>query len=62
VVVVGQHLLGSQAADGPPQARVRSIEWDRILELQRLQRDDLLREFMEKQQRLAKRSGVRSGS
>jgi HlyD family secretion protein len=48
VVVVGQHLL---AAEPEPEARPRAIEWDRILELQQLQRQDLLREFMERQQR-----------
>lgn len=53
VVVVGQHLLAAQGADDTPQARVRAIAWERILELQRLQRDDLLREYMERQQRLA---------
>jgi RND family efflux transporter MFP subunit len=62
VVVVGQHLLSTQAGDRPPQARARAIEWDRILELQRLQREDLLREFMDKQQRLAKGSAGRDGS
>ena len=48
VVVVGQHLLAGQTE---PQARARAIEWDRIIELQQLQRQDLLREFMERQQR-----------
>lgn len=60
VVVVGQHLLESggqsQGEEGPsqPQARVRPIRWSRIASLQRLQRDDLLRQFMEKQQRVAR--------
>jgi HlyD family secretion protein len=58
VVVVGQHLLSAQAGDGPPQGRVRRIAWDRILELQRLQRDDLLRDFMDRQQRLARQRAV----
>jgi RND family efflux transporter MFP subunit len=58
VVVVGQHLLSAQAGDGPPQGRVRAIAWDRILELQRLQRDDLLRDFMDRQQRLARQRAV----
>jgi hypothetical protein len=52
--VVGQHLLSAQSGEGPPQGRVRRIAWDRILELQRLQRDDLLRDFMDRQQRLAR--------
>jgi hypothetical protein len=29
------------------------IEWDRILELQSIQRQDVLRRFMDKQQELA---------
>jgi len=62
VVVVGQHLLAAQTGEGPPTARARVIEWDRILELQRLQRDDLLRDFMQKQQRLANPSATRGRS
>lgn len=55
VVVVGQHLLSSQDPQaGPPRARVRPISWDRLLELQGLQREDLLRQYMEKQQRIAR--------
>jgi hypothetical protein len=54
VVVVGQHLLSAQARTQAPVARVRAIAWERILELQGLQRQDLLRRFMEKQQRLAR--------
>jgi multidrug efflux pump subunit AcrA (membrane-fusion protein) len=54
VVVVGQHLLAAQTGEGPPQGRVRRMAWDRILELQRLQRDDLLRDFMDRQQQLAR--------
>ncbi len=46
VVVVGQHLL---ADAGAPEARVRALSWDHILDLQGLQREDLLRQFMEKQ-------------
>jgi RND family efflux transporter MFP subunit len=53
VVVVGQHLLAAQGSDAIPQARIRVVDWDRILTLQGLQREDLLRQFMEKQQRLA---------
>ena len=48
VVVVGQHLL---AVEREPHARLHPIDWDRILELQQLQRQDLLREFMDRQQR-----------
>jgi RND family efflux transporter MFP subunit len=48
VVVVGQHLL---EAGGTPEARVRAVSWDHIVNLQGLQREDLLRQFMEKQRR-----------
>ncbi|MFW6084231.1 MAG: efflux RND transporter periplasmic adaptor subunit [Gemmatimonadota bacterium] len=56
VVVVGQHLLSSQdPEEGPPQARVRPIRWERLIELQALQREDLLRQFLERQQEVAQR-------
>ena len=58
VVVIGQHLLAAQAGEGPPLGRTQAIAWERIMELQRLQRDDLLREFMEKQQRLTDQVGA----
>jgi RND family efflux transporter MFP subunit len=48
VVVVGQHLL---AASATSEARVRAVEWDHIVSLQEIQREDLLRQFMDKQQR-----------
>jgi hypothetical protein len=51
VVVIGQHLLAAQPADASPRARVRVMDWDRIMELQQLQRHDLLRQFMDRQQR-----------
>jgi hypothetical protein len=35
VVVVGQHLL---EAGGTPEARVRAVSWDHIVNLQGLQR------------------------
>jgi len=54
VIVVGQHLLSTQDPEvGDPQARVRPISWERLVELQGLQREDLLRQFMEKQRRVA---------
>jgi RND family efflux transporter MFP subunit len=56
VVVVGQHLLGPQGEDDTPRARVRPTDWDRIMELQSLQREDLLHEFMDRQRRIS-RSG-----
>jgi len=55
VIVVGQHLLSSQdPTAGPPRARIRPVSWERLLTLQGLQREDLLRQFMEKQQRIAR--------
>jgi hypothetical protein len=36
---------------------VRAIDWNRILELQGMQRDDLLQQFMERQQRMAGERG-----
>jgi RND family efflux transporter MFP subunit len=57
VVVVGQHLLANQAGRGEPQARIRAIAWDRVMALQGLQREDLLRQFMERQQELAAGAG-----
>jgi RND family efflux transporter MFP subunit len=53
VVVVGQHLLSAQTGGSAPQARIRIIEWDRVIDLQGLQRQDVLRQFMERQQQLA---------
>jgi hypothetical protein len=54
VVVIGQHLI---AAAGTTQARVRAVAWDQILSLQQVQREDLLRQFMEKQQQQAPDTG-----
>jgi RND family efflux transporter MFP subunit len=54
VVVVGQHLLSGAEGEGPVTARIRPVTWERIVGLQQLQREDLLRQFMEKQQRLAR--------
>jgi RND family efflux transporter MFP subunit len=55
VVTVGQHLLASQDAEA---ARVRSVTWERVLELQGLQKEDLLRGFLDKQHRLARDRGA----
>jgi HlyD family secretion protein len=55
VVTLGQHLLAAQAAK---QARVRMVAWDRVLELQARQQEDLLAKFLEKQQRLARTKGA----
>lgn len=54
VVVAGQHLLSEANST---TARVRSAGWDRILNLQSLQREDLLAEYMQKQQQFAARNG-----
>lgn len=64
VVTLGQHLLEERAkqqgeeADGSVAARVRPNTWQRVLDLQRLQRQDLLTGFMDKQQRLARELGA----
>jgi len=44
VITVGQNLL---VGNEQGQARIRAIAWNRILSLQRLQPDDLLREVMD---------------
>lgn len=54
VVTVGQHLL---AADGRGVARVRPTTWERVAELQSLQREDVLERFLAKQRRLAREAG-----
>jgi RND family efflux transporter MFP subunit len=58
VVTVGQHLLhaadgGGEGPDGRVEAFVRPTDWERVLALQGLQREDLLRRFLEKQRRVA---------
>ena len=66
VVTVGQHLLSAEiqadAADAEgseaPTARVRPITWERVMELQDLQDEDLLEEFLEKQRRIAEALGA----
>jgi RND family efflux transporter MFP subunit len=45
VVSLGQNLLGGET----PEARVRPVPWQRVEHLQRLQRDDLMREVIEPQ-------------
>ena len=50
VITLGQHLLRGEK----PQARVRATSWDRLIAMQNLNRDDLLEQFLEKQQRMAK--------
>jgi hypothetical protein len=53
VVTVGQNLLSSPT-QGQMQARARPVSWERIAALQNMQDQDLLRQFMEKQQRMAR--------
>ena len=55
VVSIGQHLL---ARDASPAARVRAATWERVMELQGLQREDLLVQFLDKQQQIAKTRGA----
>lgn len=54
VVVLGQHMLSERGEDGPTRARVRPLGWERIEGLQQIQREDLLRQFMERQQQLVR--------
>lgn len=54
VVTLGQHLLGGS----PARARVRAVTWERVLDLQSRQKEDLLAGFLEKQQRLARTLGA----
>ncbi|MEM8933552.1 MAG: efflux RND transporter periplasmic adaptor subunit [Acidobacteriota bacterium] len=49
VVSLGQHLLPREAA----AAHVREVEWDHVLDLQALQREDLLAGFLAEQRRTA---------
>lgn len=53
VVTVGQNLLSGRGQERV-DARARPMTWDRVGVLQDLQDQDLLRQFMEKQQRLAR--------
>jgi len=68
VVVVGQQLLdaevravaaGSEAeAMQPIEARVRPVSWERLMELQGLQSEDLLEGFLDKQRKVAAALGA----
>lgn len=55
VVTVGQHLLAERRAE---TARVRPVAWQRVMELQGLQREDLLQGFLDEQQRQARLRGA----
>jgi len=61
VVTLGQHVLFEQlqteAAD-TTLARVRATSWPQVLELQSLQREDLLKGFLKKQRRVAEILGA----
>ena len=46
VVTVGQDLLSEQSG----LARVRVVDWDRVEQLQQMQRQELLQEIMKRQQ------------
>lgn len=71
VVTVGQQLLSEERSvksmkigEGPDDAselvaRVRPTAWERVVELQGLQREDLLLRFLEKQRQVAKALGNR---
>ena len=61
VVTLGQHLLNEvMQTEGTDTAtaRVRPTSWDGVLELQALQREDLLETFLDKQRRLARLLGA----
>ncbi|HEX2165526.1 MAG TPA: efflux RND transporter periplasmic adaptor subunit, partial [Thermoanaerobaculia bacterium] len=55
VVTVGQHLLADREAVA---ARVRPTTWERVVELQGLQREDLVEGFLAEQQRQARVFGA----
>lgn len=50
VITLGQHLLRGEKT----QARVRVTAWDRLIAMQNLKREDLLEQFLEKQQEMAR--------
>lgn len=55
VVTSGQHLL---ARDRAKLARVRPTTWERIVKLQTLQREDLVEQFLDAQQQIARTAGA----
>jgi len=55
VVTLGQNLL---RGDAPSPVRMRPASWERVVALQKLQREDLLERFLEKQQHLAETIGA----
>ena len=55
IVTSGQHLL---ARDESKLARVRPTTWERIVQLQTLQREDLVEQFLVTQQQIARTAGA----
>lgn len=49
VVTVGHHLLRGEK----PQARTRAMTWKRLITYQNMKREDLLEQFLEKQQKMS---------
>jgi RND family efflux transporter MFP subunit len=61
VVTLGQHLLNElmrMEGTDTARARVRSADWEAVLGLQALQREDLLKTFLDKQRRVARLLGA----
>ena len=61
VVTLGQHLLFERLQNEGAEtalARVRATSWRQVLELQSLQREDLLEGFLKKQRRVAEVLGA----
>jgi RND family efflux transporter MFP subunit len=61
VVTLGQHLLQealTTAEGGAITARVRATSWSRVVELQGMQREDLLTRFLAKQRVVARAFGA----
>lgn len=61
VVTLGQHLLHEHLSAGGETeltARVRPTSWERVVGLERLQREDLLAGFMAKQRKVARVLGA----
>jgi hypothetical protein len=56
---VGQHLL---RASEPVAARVHPTSWEAVLALEELEREDVLRDFLDKQRELARTIGARPPS
>lgn len=59
VVTIGMQLLDTT---GSGRARVRPVTWERVLELQELQREDVLAEFLAKQREMARVHGAQPPS